>query len=225
MICLLHINTALGRAMVAISRDNERLAYRENAVQKDHSSFLQPAIRDLLNDTGMSLKDMDAVTVINGPGSYTGLRVGLSAAKGICFSLQKPMINLSTLDWLAMPFKGTDETYICPLIDARRMEVFTATYDRNLNYITSPEALILGEQSFGEILDKGGVIFTGDGADKLPGIITGHPNARVWDNRSSVNEQILMGEMAYNRAEFADIAYCEPFYLKAFYTPETDKKR
>jgi len=225
MICLLHINTALGKAMVAISRDNELLSYRENAVQKDHSSFLQPAIRELLNDTGLSLGDMDAVTVINGPGSYTGLRVGLSAAKGICFSLQKPMITLSTLEWIAMPFKGTDETFICPLIDARRMEVFTATYDRNMNCVSSPEALILGEQSFTEILGKGRVIFTGDGAGKLPEMISGHPNARVCDNRSSINEQILLGEMAYKKAEFADIAYSEPFYLKAFYTPETDKKR
>jgi tRNA threonylcarbamoyladenosine biosynthesis protein TsaB len=224
MSLILHINTALDKAIVGLSRNNEIVACRENDVQKDHSSFLQPAILEVLNEAGFNIKDIDAVTVINGPGSYTGLRVGLSAAKGICFSLQKPLITLSTLEWLALPFTGTDPIFICPLIDARRMEVFTATYDRNLYCLSAPEALILDENSFAGLLSEGPVLFTGDGAAKLPKTVSEHPNARVHAGNASLKEQLILGEKAYIGAVFADIAYSEPFYLKAFYTPVPVKK-
>jgi tRNA threonylcarbamoyladenosine biosynthesis protein TsaB len=218
MSLLLHINTSLGKAITGLSNGKDIVAWRENSVQKDHSSFLQPAIQDILSEAGVGINDIAAVTVINGPGSYTGLRVGLSAAKGICFAMQKPLITISTLKWLALPFTKFNTTFICPLIDARRMEVFTATYDRKLLCITSPEALILSEHSFARILENDRVLFTGNGAKKLSKTISEHPNAWVIDGESSIEEQAVLGEIAYGLAEFADIAYAEPFYLKAFYS-------
>ncbi len=219
MSLLLHINTALGKAITGISRGNEIMAMRENDIQKDHSAFLQPAIKDMVLETGIPLKQIDAVTVINGPGSYTGLRVGLSAAKGICFSLQKPLITISTLEWMAVPFKDNSYTAICPLIDARRMEVFTATYDRNLICVSPPQALILDENSFDEWLEKGTVIFTGNATQKLAKTITSHVNARVSETESSLPEQVILGTRAYTNKEFSGIIYTEPFYLKAFFSP------
>jgi tRNA threonylcarbamoyladenosine biosynthesis protein TsaB len=218
MSLLLHINTALGKAITGISRGNEIMAMRENDVQKDHSAFLQPAIKEMVLETGISLTQIDAVTVINGPGSYTGLRVGLSAAKGICYSLQKPLIAISTLEWMAVPFKDNSYTAICSLIDARRMEVFTATYDRNLICISPPQALILDENSFAEWLEKGTIIFTGNAIKKLHKTITSHVNARISESEASLGEQVILGTRAYANKEFAGLAYTEPFYLKAFFS-------
>jgi tRNA threonylcarbamoyladenosine biosynthesis protein TsaB len=215
---LLHINTALGTAMTGISRDNVIIAFRENASQKDHASFLQPAISEMTRETGIKLDDIDGVTVVNGPGSYTGLRVGLSAAKGICFSLGKPLITISTLEWMALPFKDNSYDYICPVIDARRMEVFTATYDRNLQCVSLPSALILDENSFAEWLEKGRVLFTGNAVVKMPETLTSHANARISKNESSLAEQVRLGALAHNRKEYADLAYAEPFYIKPFFS-------
>ena len=218
MSMLLHINTALGKAITGISKDNAIIAVRENAIQKDHAAFLQPAIKEMVLDTGIALKDIDGVTVINGPGSYTGLRVGLSAAKGICFSLQKPLITLSTLEWMAFPFKDNSYNAICPLIDARRMEVFTAMYDRNLKCISPPQALILDETSFHTWLEKGTVLFTGNAASKLPKSVASHSNAMTSETESALCEQVALGTKAFENKAFSDLAYSEPFYLKAFFS-------
>jgi tRNA threonylcarbamoyladenosine biosynthesis protein TsaB len=215
---LLHINTALETAMTGISRDNVIIASRENTSQKDHASFLQPAISEMAGKTGIKLDDIDGVTVVNGPGSYTGLRVGLSAAKGICFSLRKPLITISTLEWMALPFKDNSYDYICPVIDARRMEVFTATYDRKLQCVSPPSALILIEDSFAEWLEKGIVLFTGNAVMKMPETLTSHANARISNNESSLAEQVRLGALAYDRKEYADLAYAEPFYIKPFFS-------
>jgi tRNA threonylcarbamoyladenosine biosynthesis protein TsaB len=196
MSLLLHINTALGNAITGISRDSEILASRENANQKEHSTFLQPAIREMLEESGTDLSKIDAVTVINGPGSYTGLRVGLSAAKGICFSLGKPLIAISTLEWMATPFKFSDFDVICPVIDARRMEIFTAMYDRNLVCISPPDSLILENDSFSEWLESGTVLFTGNATGKLPQTIVSHRNARITDLETSLRDQVNLGVQA-----------------------------
>ena len=218
MSLLLHINTALGNAMTGFSRDNEIIASRENASQKDHASFLQPAIAEMAREAGIKLADINAVTVVNGPGSYTGLRVGLSAAKGICFSLRKPLITISTLEWMALPFRDNSYDFICPVIDARRMEVFTATYDRNLTCISLPSALILDENSFTEWLEKGTVLFTGNAVAKMPEILTRHANAVISRYEPSLAEQVMLGTQAYDRKMYSDLAYTEPFYIKPFFS-------
>ena len=225
MSLLLHINTALGNAITGISNNGEILISKENANQKEHSSFLQPSILEMMEETGIELSKIDAVTVINGPGSYTGLRVGLSAAKGICFSLQKPLIAISTLEWMATPFKFSEFDVICPVIDARRMEIFTAMYDRNLACISEPKSLILYDDSFSEWLESGTVLFTGNAVGKLPQTIVSHRNARITDRGSTLQDQVILGIQAFEKKEFSDLAYTEPFYIKAFYTPLVGSKK
>jgi tRNA threonylcarbamoyladenosine biosynthesis protein TsaB len=217
MIHLLHINTALDHAYVAVSADDVLLAARENGVQKEHGSFLQPAIKSILQEANVSMKEINAVSVVNGPGSYTGLRVGLSAAKGICFALDKPLICLSTLDWLARPFNCDMTDIICPMIDARRMEVFTATYDNSLKLVMPPQALIIDESSFPELESKK-ILFTGNGRNKLPQRISEHPNSIFPTNSADIRDQANMAYMQYGEKPFSNLAYTEPFYLKSFYT-------
>ena len=214
---LLHINTALDHAYVGLSKDDTLLSARENGVQKEHGSFLQPALKSILEDANVSMQEIHAVSVMNGPGSYTGLRVGLSAAKGICFALKKPLICLSTLDWLARPFNSYMTNIICPMIDARRMEVFTAMYDNSLNLVTPPQALILDENSFPELESKK-ILFTGNGRNKLPQRISEHPNTIFPTSSAGITDQVNMAYMLYVEKIFSNLAYTEPFYLKSFYT-------
>jgi tRNA threonylcarbamoyladenosine biosynthesis protein TsaB len=215
---LLHINTALEKAHVGLSKNDVIIAERENSVQKEHGSFLQPAIKEICDETGISMADIAAVSVVNGPGSYTGLRVGLSAAKGICFALNKPLICLSTLEWLAHPFNSYMTNIICPLIDARRMEVFTAMYEpASLNIVTPPHALVIDENCFSE-LETHKILFTGNGRNKLPAKILAHPNSIFPTKEADLSNQVKMAYLLYSEKIFSELAYTEPFYLKPFYT-------
>lgn len=213
---LLHINTALEHAYVGFSKGRELLDHLSNDVQQEHGAFLQPAISTLCNKHSFSLNEIDAVTVINGPGSYTGLRVGLSAAKGICYALNKPLILISTLHWMAYPFKNQGVT-ICSMIDARRQEVFTASYDASLNIVMPPHALVLNDAVFPE-LDNQSIIFIGNGRNKLPERVLRHANAVFPSEEASFGDQAMIGNRAFDQKEFADTAYAEPFYIKAFHS-------
>lgn len=215
---LLHINTALEKAHIGLSKEDVIITERENSVQKDHGSFLQPAIKEICDESGISLKDVAAVSVVNGPGSYTGLRVGLSAAKGICFALNKPLICLSTLEWLAHPFYSYMTNIICPLIDARRMEVFTAMYEpASLNPVMPPQAMVIDESSFPQ-LETQKIVFTGNGRNKLPARILAHLNSIFPTKEADLSNQVKMAYLEYSEGKFSDLAYTEPFYLKPFYT-------
>jgi tRNA threonylcarbamoyladenosine biosynthesis protein TsaB len=206
--------------IVSIAKDGQVLKQSGNASQKDHAAFLQPAIQLLMRDTGIALKDIDAVAVTGGPGSYTGLRVGMASAKGFCYALQKPLIVLNTLEVLALSaiFTKTDDRYLlCPMIDARRMEVFTAVYDTALNPIVQPLALILDQSAFREQLEGNPVLFFGSGAPKWKEICT-------QTNAFFETVPIIPGAMAryanqrFGEKQFADLAYQEPIYLKDFQT-------
>jgi tRNA threonylcarbamoyladenosine biosynthesis protein TsaB len=214
----LHINTALDTAFVGISMGGKLISHRKNESQKEHGSFLQPAIKEISLEAGVQLQEVAAVSVINGPGSYTGLRVGLSAAKGICFALNKPLICLSTLEWLAYPFRDQPVELIWPLIDARRMEVFTASFNTRMACIKQPLNMIIDENSFPELAENR-IIFTGNGRDKLPEQIKSHPNSSFPQISAGIDEQATMADLAYAEQRFSDLAYAEPFYLKSFYTP------
>jgi tRNA threonylcarbamoyladenosine biosynthesis protein TsaB len=215
---LLHINTALEKAHIGLSKNDVIIAERENSIQKEHGSFLQPAIKEICHETGISLNNIAAVSVVNGPGSYTGLRVGLSAAKGICFALDKPLICLSTLEWLAHPFNRYMTNIICPLIDARRMEVFMAMYEPvSLGLVIPPQAMVIDENSFPE-LETQKIVFTGNGRNKLPERISAHPNSIFPTKEADLSNQVKMANMLYAEQKFSDLAYTEPFYLKPFYT-------
>lgn len=220
---ILHINTALNDAYVAVSKGNEIIASMESKNPFDHASFVQPAIQDLCKQLGISLKDFSAISNINGPGSYTGLRVGLASAKGICYALNIPLICINTLDWLAMSASNSNE-WICPMIDARRMEVFTALYDQSLNQIIEPTAMILHANSFHDSLSKHRIVFLGNGSAKWKSIVNSN-NAIFLDNAGDMSNQMHIAEKRFSQNKFDDIAYIEPFYTKAFYSTSDIMKK
>ena len=220
MATLLCIDTATGKAQVSAWRDGSVLQALYNDAQKDHAAFLQPALQQLAKEAGMGMKDIDAVAVNAGPGSYTGLRVGMASAKGLCYALRIPLITLNGLELLTASLKtqltdirATD--LFCPMIDARRMEVFTAVYDAEMKTILEPCAVVLDENSFKEHCENQRTFFFGNGSGKFKNIIS-HPTACFEDI------EILpaaMGAMAADRFEknqFADLSYSEPFYIKEF---------
>lgn len=215
---MLHINTALDKAYVCLSHGSEILAFRENDSPKEHAAFLQPAIRDLLALTSRKVQDLSSISVIYGPGSYTGLRVGLSAAKGLCFAYGIPLICISTLDWMAYPYKNGEYDCIIPMIDARRMEVFTAAFNKSLQPLLTPVAMILDETSFSDILPERKTVFTGNGALKLPQIIRDQHACTVTHLNSGPLDQAEIAETMFEQRFFSDLAYSEPFYLKGFFT-------
>lgn len=229
MSLLLNIDTATEHASICLSEGEKIIGLIESTEQKNHASFVQPAIQQLIEQAGITLKDINAIAVTSGPGSYTGLRVGLASAKGICYALQKPLILVNTLEVMAQSvlthYQSNKEilkdlTSICPLIDARRMEVFTAVYDISLQEIKAPHALLLDPLSFSSLLSNG-VIFTGSGRQKLEALIPG-TNAIFSDIQHNATHLASRALISYKSGRFADLAYSEPLYVKEFF--DTSRK-
>lgn len=223
MVTILNIDTAIDTAYIGIARDGEIIAGLSNGEQKDHAGFLQPAIQTLLKNTSISMKELDAVAVSAGPGSYTGLRVGMASAKGLCYALNIPLITIGTLEILAFAaqlqcrYNVSTTPLFCPMIDARRMEVFTALYDARLQPVSHPVTMILDKSSFANFLLKDKIYFFGNGAVKWAAICD-HKNAVFIDG---LNNSLAMNKLAYKKYEgrdFADLAYIEPYYLKDFFS-------
>lgn len=191
----------------------------QNDAGYSHAENLHLFILKALKTAGLETSDLDAISVSKGPGSYTGLRIGVSTAKGICFALDKPLIAVDTLAVLARQLKveKADTSYIVPLIDARRMEVYSAVYDINYAQIRATEAEIIDSNSFAEYLKQTKVYFIGDGAAKCKGVIE-HQNAIFQEkvHFPSANEMALIATEKYKVGDFEDLAYFEPFYLKDF---------
>lgn len=225
---LLHIDTATEQASVCLSRGEQILGLVFSQEQKNHAGFVQPAIRQLLADNGCTMQELDAIAVTAGPGSYTGLRVGLATAKGISYALQKPLILVNTLEVMAravlrdlkeqeiLPAYGT---LFCPMIDARRMEVFTALYTLDLAEVQAPHALILEEGCFSDLLANQQVIFSGSGHTKLKGLINS-PNASYSHTLHNAADLAVPALSAYRSGQFANLAYSEPLYVKEFFDPQ-----
>lgn len=187
----------------------------DNDKSYSHAERLHVYIDDVLNEAKMSSSDIDAIAVSKGPGSYTGLRIGVSAAKGLCFALGKPLISVSTLEALAYQIK-MDSGVIVSMLDARRMEVYSAIYDSNYTQIRDTEAQILDNTSFSNYLEKGKVYFIGNGVEKTKSLID-HPNAVfVEDKLPSANEMSRLALKKYKISDTEDVAYFEPYYLKDF---------
>ena len=227
MSLILNIDTATETAHVSLAKDGIVLMSYLNELQKEHASFLQPAIQQLCTNTGIKLKDIDAIAVTGGPGSYTGLRVGLASAKGLCYALSKPLIMINTLEILTSSAFSTSIDQVagpsilfCPMIDARRMEVFTAIYDSQLTEILPPCAMILDEQSFQDQLNKNKVIFFGSGSLKWKAICN-DPNASFETLSIRPEAMSKLSSKQFSLDCFADVAYSEPFYLKEFQTVTT----
>ena len=241
MALILNIDTALQQATICISNNNIVIAEQGNSNQYSHASFLQPAIKRILEKAKISLADIDAVAVVNGPGSYTGLRVGLASAKGLCYALHKPLILINTLELMAFASANNGKWKMesgklqlhneqtlnlkpetlnplhCPMIDARRMEVFTALYNDKLEEITPPSAEIIDKNFLNEKLEKSTIIFSGNGSSKFQHVCNS-ANAIFSNNNYSAAHISFLSSKAFAENKFADPAYCEPFYIKAFYT-------
>ncbi len=189
-----------------------------NANQKDSAAWIQPAIKNLLTEQKVAFEQLKAVALSNGPGSYTGLRVGMATAKGLCYALNIPLITISTLKMMAISAIHLEADLYCPMIDARRMEIFTAIYDRNLTEVKPPFNLVLDQEYFKTSLASKKILFFGNGSVKFQQIIN-HPNALFVPIESSAKHLASESFLKLKNGELVDIAYSEPFYIKEFYSP------
>jgi len=220
MAYILNIDTAIDNSSVCISKDDQLINIAVNNNQKDHASWIQPAIKNIIALSGLSLNDLAAIAVSIGPGSYTGLRIGLSTAKGLCYALDIPLIAIGTLDMMATAAAQKDCDLICPMIDARRMEVFAALYKKNMEKVIFPSAILLDSNLFDDVLEKKTVLFYGNGSNKFK-YVTHHRNALFDD--IEINSSLLI-KISNNRlrdSEFNSLAYTEPMYIKNFYSRGT----
>ncbi len=215
MALILNIETASTNCSVALAKEGVILAIKEEDTPNySHSEQLHVFIQAVLTEAKYDLEDLDAIAVSKGPGSYTGLRIGVSAAKGLCFSLDLPLISIPTLESMAQQVNGGD--FIIPLLDARRMEVYAAVFDKDRHRVRETRAEIVDEHSFEEFLQKGKVVLLGSGAEKCKEVLSG-PN--VIFNTEAVPSAREMASLSYQKfldREFEDVAYFEPFYLKDF---------
>lgn len=227
MALILHLETASPVCSVALSRNGTLLGYRESTEDKSHATRLTGFIQELLEENGISADDLEAISLSMGPGSYTGLRIGASVAKGLAYGSGIPVIGIPTLLSLAKGFSVSHSgkaaiaaaqgpVLLCPMLDARRMEVYTAFYDTRLNEIKPVEAIILEPLSFSALTDDQLLLMFGTGSNKAAEIIS-HPNARFFmDIKLSASFHADLAETLFNRSEFLDTAYFEPHYLKEF---------
>lgn len=216
MAIILNIETATTNCSVSISKEGKTIFLKEdNNKNYSHAESLHVFIDTVLKESNRNVANIDAIAVSKGPGSYTGLRIGVSAAKGLCFALNKPLISIPTLQSLAYQVE-TDDGIIVSMLDARRMEVYSSIFDSNYNQIRDTEAEILDGNSFKDYLEKGKVYFIGNGVEKTKDIIT-HTNAIfINDKLPSANEMGLLTYNKYKISDFEDVAYFEPYYLKDF---------
>lgn len=223
MALLLHIDTSTEHASICVSRDNTILGLEESKDQKQHASFVQPAIANIIKEASITLNGVDAISVAAGPGSYTGLRVGLASAKGLCYALGKPLIMVNTLQIIAYAMQQANEFnlndyFLCPMIDARRMEVFTAIYDKKFNSIQSPIPLILETTSFQKELTQKPLLFGGSGSSKWRNLIT-HSQAYFSNVQHNASHLAYFATIKYDRQEFEEYVSAEPYYYKGFFNP------
>jgi len=225
---ILNIETATGVCSVALAQDGQLIGMKESDTKNSHSAQLTLFMDEVIKTAGIALADLDAVAVSEGPGSYTGLRIGVAAAKGLCYALDKPLIGVSTLQAMALGMQprppapshkreGENTILYCPMIDARRMEVFCAIFGEKGNEIRETRAEIVDENSFMEYLGKNKMIFAGDGALKCRPLLDKHPNAVFSEDfQTSAKFMIPLSEEKFSQKRFEDLAYFEPYYLKDF---------
>jgi len=220
---ILNLETATTNCSVSLARDGQLLAIRENNTPNySHAEQLHVFIAECMEEAKVSLNELDAIAVSKGPGSYTGLRIGVSAAKGLCFSLDVPLISIPTLTSMASQVKGAYD-YIIPVLDARRMEVYSAVFDKDLKQIRDTEAEIISEQSFEAYTDDNIVHILGSGAQKIKDLLAVENFSYATGCVPSSKEMALLSYEKYMDNDFEDVAYFEPNYLKDFML-QTKKK-
>ena len=226
MATILCIETATPVCSAALAVNGKTVAWRETDVDKSHAAMLSPFILELLDEQQILASQVDAVAVSRGPGSYTGLRIGVSEAKGIAFGSGIHLIAIDTLEAMAMGARADGSLFtpglisnnplLVPMIDARRMEVYTAIYDMTGRSVEQTKALVVDENSFTKLLERQKLVFIGNGVAKIKDLIK-HPNAIFLDGfQASARHLVQLADNAYQNKEFEDIAYFEPSYLKDF---------
>jgi tRNA threonylcarbamoyladenosine biosynthesis protein TsaB len=217
---ILQIETATASCSVALAEEGNIIALKEQTGQSIHASHLTLFIDEVMKATGKKYTDLDAIAVSMGPGSYTGLRIGVSTAKGLCFALDKPLVAVNTLTAMAAgllkQIQLSESALLCPMIDARRMEVYTALFDLNLNVIEETQAKILDEHSFDAYIEKHNLVFFGDGAEKCKALYEKRPNVTFPDFKNSAVHFAQLALDKLKTGQIEDTAYFEPFYLKDF---------
>src|SRR5487761_1927496 len=220
MAYILNIHTATETAVINLTADGKVLDTALNHEAKQHAAFLHAAIHELLQNQGIDIKHLDAIGVSSGPGSYTGIRVGLAAAKGLCDALNIPLITFNSLEVMAHSsaesIKDFDGLY-CPMIDARRMEVYAAVYNYNLQVLTPLSAMILNETTFADILSSNKMYFSGSGCDKFQKL-TKNINAFFLTERLLTDSIARISWQKFEKNDFENIPYAQPLYIKEFHT-------
>ena len=217
---ILCLDTATDICSVALTRGGEVVACRENSDGNSHARILLPFVEEVLSEAQVKPQELAAVAVSMGPGSYTGLRIGTSTAKGLCYALEIPLIAVPTLQIIAAGAQknlseNTDAVF-CPMLDARRMEVFTAQYDRDLNPLNDVQAVVVDENTFSEQLESQKVIFCGNGAGKCRPLYENHPNAIFDLTPVSARNMAGIALKKFTGNQFEDLAYFSPLYGKDY---------
>ena len=221
MAAILNIETSTDVCSVALPYDGQVVAQREDYRGHNHATLLSGYIKDCMDEAKNKNLKLDAIAVSIGPGSYTGLRIGLSEAKGLAYALDVPLIGVDTLAIMAVTVMFSDffdsDVMFAPMIDARRMEVYTAVYNYALETLLAPTPLILDENSYDRYLDRGPVIFFGNGSDKAKPLLEKHKNANfITEIHPLAVNMTALSERAYRNRDFLDLAYSTPQYLKEF---------
>lgn len=222
MALILNIETATTVCSVSLAKDGKLLSLKEQNGDYSHAENLTVFIEDVLKQAKTNISEIDAIAVSKGPGSYTGLRIGVSTAKGLCYSLEKPLIAVDTLKYMAIavsqqPTTNNQQILCCPMLDARRMEVYCAIYNSEGNVVKETAAEIIDEHSFADILKTNKIVFFGDGSAKCKETFSKNSNAVFMDNVvPSAKDMIALSEKAFAEKQFEDVAYFEPYYLKDF---------
>jgi tRNA threonylcarbamoyladenosine biosynthesis protein TsaB len=220
---ILNIETSTKNCSVSIAKEGNLVHYKEiNDGNYSHAEKLHPFIMEVLSEAKIDKSSIDAIAVSKGPGSYTGLRIGVSAAKGLCFALNVPLISIDTLKSLATSTK-VDDGYIIPMLDARRMEVYAAVFDSNYNQVREIKAEIIDETSFEEFQGSN-LLLLGDGAAKCKEVLNGANITYLDDKFPSSKEMAFLSYEKYKKNDIEDVAYFEPFYLKDFIVTPQKKK-
>lgn len=227
MISILQIETSTQFCSTAISQNGVTVALKEAAGHNLHAGSLTLFIEEVMLQANLKYTDLDAIAVSKGPGSYTGLRIGVSTAKGLCYALDKPLIGIDTLSMMAAGFLKAQPDYqelICPMIDARRLEVYAALFSPLADIIEPVSAKIIDEHSFNAALRAAKITFIGDGALKCQEIIQSQNASFNADNFNTASNMSGLAYQQFLKSEFEDVAYFEPFYLKDFMITESKKK-
>jgi len=220
---ILCLETATPVCSVALNESCCTIALRETEGQNAHSEKITNFIREVMEVAKINYSKLDAVAVSKGPGSYTGLRIGVSTAKGICYAADLPLMAIDTLEAMAYGMKAKlgsqigESDLLIPMIDARRMEVYAAIFDANLNKISDTAAMVIDENSFEKLRKNHRLWLFGDGAPKLKNVFENQPNVNIVDGfKPSAAYMLPLADKALRERDFVDVAYFEPFYLKDF---------